>query len=94
MKAFLVNRVGDFGFILGIGLIAAYAHTLNYARGVRRLHEGRRPGGDDLRLGTDWLLITVTCICLFIGAMGKSRAVPAARVAARLDGRPDARSPR
>ena len=31
LKAFLVNRVGDFGFILGIGLIASYAHTLNYA---------------------------------------------------------------
>ena len=44
LKAFLVNRVGDFGFILGIGLIATYAHTLNYARGVRRLHQGRRPG--------------------------------------------------
>jgi NADH-quinone oxidoreductase subunit L len=44
MKAFLVNRVGDFGFILGIGLIAAYAGTLNYGRGVR---QGGRTGQAD-----------------------------------------------
>lgn len=72
MKAFLVNRVGDFGFILGIGLIASYTGTLNYseifakaeALGVLQLP------------GTGWMLITVICICLFIGAMGKSAQFP------------------
>jgi len=72
MKAFLVNRVGDFGFILGIGLIAAFADTLNYAEAF-----GKAPAlGTLLFPGTHWLLITVICICLFIGAMGKSAQFP------------------
>ncbi len=72
MKAFLVNRVGDFGFILGIGLIAAYAGTLNYAEAFTKADALTR-----LSLpGTDWMLITVICICLFIGAMGKSAQFP------------------
>jgi hypothetical protein len=72
MKAFLVNRVGDFGFILGIGLIAAYAGTLNYAEAFAK-------AGELAKLtfpGSDWMLITVICICLFIGAMGKSAQFP------------------
>jgi NADH-quinone oxidoreductase subunit L len=76
LKAFLVNRVGDFGFILGIGLIATYAHTLDYAEAFDAF---TRPGGlatTAFGNGTDWLLITVTCICLFIGAMGKSAQFP------------------
>ena len=72
MKAFIVNRVGDFGFILGISLIAAYAGTLNYAEAFAK--------ADDLAKlafpGTGWMLITVICICLFIGAMGKSAQFP------------------
>ena len=72
MKAFLVNRVGDFGFILGIGLVAAYAGTLNYGEAFAK--------GDELSKlmlpGTNWMLITVICICLFIGAMGKSAQFP------------------
>lgn len=72
MKAFLINRVGDFGFILGIGLIAAFAGTLNYSEIFTKT--------DDLvKLsfpGTDWMLVTVVCICLFIGAMGKSAQFP------------------
>ena len=72
MKAFLVNRVGDFGFILGIGLVAAYAGTLNYGEAFAK--------GDELAKltlpGTSWMLITVICICLFIGAMGKSAQFP------------------
>ena len=72
MKAFLVNRVGDFGFILGIGLIAAYAGTLNYGEAFAK--------GDELAKltlpGTGWMLVTVICICLFIGAMGKSAQFP------------------
>ena len=72
MKAFLVNRVGDFGFILGIGLIAAYAGTLNYTEVFAK---GAQLGGMQFP-GTDWMLITVICICLFIGAMGKSAQFP------------------
>ena len=73
LKAFLVNRVGDFGFILGIGLIAAYAGTLNYAETFAKAGE---LGGLAFGYGTDWMLITVICICLFIGAMGKSAQFP------------------
>jgi NADH-quinone oxidoreductase subunit L len=72
MKAFLVNRVGDFGFILGIGLVVAYAGTLNYGEAFAK-------GPELAKLvfpGTEWMLITVTCICLFIGAMGKSAQFP------------------
>src|SRR5256885_2307297 len=72
LKAFLVNRVGDFGFILGIGLIVAYAGTLAYADAFAK-------AGELAKLtfpGNDWMLITVICICLFIGAMGKSAQFP------------------
>ena len=72
MKAFLVNRVGDFGFILGIGLIAAYTGTLNYSEIFAKSGEL----GTLIFPGTEWLLITVICICLFIGAMGKSAQFP------------------
>ena len=72
MKAFLVNRVGDFGFILGIGLLLAYAGSMNYAEVFAKREE--------LALltlpGSSWMLLTVTCICLFIGAMGKSAQFP------------------
>jgi NADH-quinone oxidoreductase subunit L len=72
MKAFLVNRVGDFGFILGIGLLLAYAGSMNYAEVFAKKEQ--------LALltlpGTDWMLLTVACICLFIGAMGKSAQFP------------------
>ncbi|MFZ9284865.1 MAG: NADH-quinone oxidoreductase subunit L [Burkholderiaceae bacterium] len=72
MKAFLVNRVGDFGFILGIGLIAAYAGSLNYTEVFGKAGEL----GKMAFPGTDWMLVTVICICLFIGAMGKSAQFP------------------
>ena len=72
MKAFLVNRVGDFGFILGIGLIAAYAGSLNYGEVFAKSGELAKLGFP----GTDWMLITVICIGLFIGAMGKSAQFP------------------
>ncbi len=72
MKAFLVNRVGDFGFILGIGLIAAYTGSFNYTEVFAKASELAK-----LSLpGTDWMLVTVICICLFIGAMGKSAQFP------------------
>ena len=72
MKAFLVNRVGDFGFILGIGLIFANTGTLDYQAAfgqVENIAAQTLPG-------TTWGLMTVTCICLFIGAMGKSAQFP------------------
>jgi NADH-quinone oxidoreductase subunit L len=72
MKAFLVNRVGDFGFILGIGLIVAYAGTLNYGEAFAKSGELAKMSFP----GSDWMLITVICICLFIGAMGKSAQFP------------------
>jgi len=72
MKAFLVNRVGDFGFILGIALIAAYAGTLNYGEAFAKADELSKLTFP----GTGWMLITVICICLFIGAMGKSAQFP------------------
>ncbi|MBK7765092.1 MAG: NADH-quinone oxidoreductase subunit L [Sulfuritalea sp.] len=72
LKAFLVNRVGDFGFLLGIGLIAAYAGSLDYAEVFAK-------GSELAKLNeavTGWPLITAICICLFIGAMGKSAQFP------------------
>ena len=72
MKAFLVNRVGDFGFILGIGLVLAYAGSLNYTEVFAVSGELAKEGFP----GTDWMVITVICICLFIGAMGKSAQFP------------------
>src|SRR6476620_7484145 len=72
LKAFLVNRVGDFGFILGIGLIAAYAGTLDYAEAFAKAGELAKLSFP----GTEWMLVTVICICLFIGAMGKSAQFP------------------
>lgn len=72
MKAFLVNRVGDFGFILGIGLLLAYTGSMNYTEVFANKEE--------LLLmtlpGTSWMILTVACICLFIGAMGKSAQFP------------------
>ncbi len=75
MKAFLVNRVGDFGFILGIGLVLAHFGTLDYAEVFKAA-----PSLADAKINIwgdqQWSLMTVTCICLFIGAMGKSAQVP------------------
>jgi NADH-quinone oxidoreductase subunit L len=73
MKAFLVNRVGDFGFILGIGLVLAYTGSLNYSEVFAKGSELANAG---TLLSTGWQVITVTCICLFIGAMGKSAQFP------------------
>ncbi|UTY58711.1 NADH-quinone oxidoreductase subunit L [Massilia sp. erpn] len=72
MKAFLVNRVGDFGFILGIGLLLAYAGSMDYQEVFAKKEQLLA-----LTLpGTDWMLLSVACICLFIGAMGKSAQFP------------------
>ena len=75
MKAFLVNRVGDFGFLLGIAAIVMYTDSLHYADAFEAA-----PGlvGETMTLlgGIEWQALTVICILLFIGAMGKSAQVP------------------
>ncbi|HVF63191.1 MAG TPA: NADH-quinone oxidoreductase subunit L [Casimicrobiaceae bacterium] len=75
LKAFLVNRVGDFGFILGIGLVLAYFGTLDYAQVFARAPELAATTMNHLGFPA-WSLLSVICICLFIGAMGKSAQVP------------------
>jgi NADH-quinone oxidoreductase subunit L len=75
MKAFLVNRVGDFGFLLGIAMVLMYFGTLDYASVFVQA-----PGIADEKIeiisGMSWMVITVICILLFIGAMGKSAQFP------------------
>ncbi len=74
LKAFLVNRVGDFGFALGIGLVLAHFGSLYYTdvfKAAPDLANATIGWG-----GVQWSLMTVTCICLFIGAMGKSAQFP------------------
>src|SRR5438874_10179032 len=75
LKAFLANRVGDFGFVLGIGLILAYFGTLEYAPVFA---QAAKFESITLNVGgaTTWSLMSVICVCLFIGAMGKSAQVP------------------
>ncbi len=75
LKAFLVNRVGDFGFLLGIAVILMFTESLDYYEVFAR--------GDALAAatiqvipGVDWSVITLACILLFVGAMGKSAQVP------------------
>ena len=76
MKAFLVNRVGDFGFLLGIGLILAHFGSLDYATVFAKAPELATATIDLFGEGSAVSLMTATCICLFIGAMGKSAQVP------------------
>jgi len=75
MKAFLVNRVGDFGFLLGIAAVLFWFGSLDYAAVFERA-----PGLADARVevfsGASWSAMTLVCILLFIGAMGKSAQVP------------------
>lgn len=75
MKAFLVNRVGDFGFLLGIGAVLAFTGSLDYAD-VFAVAPSLT--GETIALfgDTQWSLMTVICILLFIGAMGKSAQIP------------------
>jgi len=75
LKAFLVNRVGDFGFILGIGLVLAHFGSLDYATVFARAPE-LATATITLISGQEWSLMTVVCILLFIGAMGKSAQFP------------------
>ncbi|UJP06477.1 MAG: NADH-quinone oxidoreductase subunit L [Nitrosomonas sp.] len=75
MKAFLVNRVGDFGFLLGIGMVLAYFGTLDY---VSVFVQAPEIANEKIELisGVPWFVITLICILLFIGAMGKSAQFP------------------
>jgi NADH-quinone oxidoreductase subunit L len=75
MKAFLVNRVGDFGFLMGIGLVLAHFGSLDYAEVFARA-PGLNAATIELFAGVPWSLMSVICICLFIGAMGKSAQFP------------------
>ncbi|MFO1493229.1 MAG: NADH-quinone oxidoreductase subunit L [Lysobacterales bacterium] len=75
LKAFLVNRVGDFGFLLGIGMVLAYLGTLDYAVAFQKAPE--LVGQTFNPWGTvEWAVPTVICLLLFVGAMGKSAQVP------------------
>jgi len=75
LKAFLVNRVGDFGFLLGIAAVLMYVGTLDYATVFAN---APTIAGTTISVlgGHEWSVATVICICLFIGAMGKSAQVP------------------
>ncbi|MFZ3040497.1 MAG: NADH-quinone oxidoreductase subunit L [Thiobacillus sp.] len=75
LKAFLVNRVGDFGFILGIGLVLAHFGSLDYAT-VFAMAPSLAKETITLWPDTPWMLMTVIGILLFIGAMGKSAQFP------------------
>ena len=75
MKAFLVNRVGDFGFLLGIAAILMYFNSLDYAD-VFAAAPAMSSLSIEILPGKEWSLMTVICILLFIGAMGKSAQVP------------------
>ena len=75
LKAFLVNRVGDFGFLLGIGLVLAHFGTLDYAT-VFSMAPQMAKETIELIPGSPVSLLTVICILLFIGAMGKSAQMP------------------
>src|SRR3984957_12048819 len=75
LKAFLVNRVGDFGFVLGIAAVLRYTGSLDYATVFA--HAGQIAAAQIHITGSiAWPAITFTCICLFVGAMGKSAQVP------------------
>jgi len=75
MKAFLVNRVGDFGFLLGIAVVLAFTGSLDYYEVFDRV-DNMVSATMQLIPGMDWSVITIACILLFIGAMGKSAQVP------------------
>src|SRR5271169_116502 len=75
LKAFVVNRIGDFGFVLGIAAILRYTGSLDYATVFA--HTDAFAGAQiHISSTIGWSAITFTCICLFIGAMGKSAQVP------------------
>src|SRR6266487_4411029 len=75
LKAFLVNRVGDFGFLIGVALVLTYFGTLDYAAVFSRA-PAMAQAAIEVIPGAPWLLVSAICIGLFIGAMGKSAQFP------------------
>ncbi len=77
LKAFLVNRVGDFGFLVGIAGVLYWFGTLDYATVFANAPD-KIGGGQLIQIigGHEWSAATVICLCLFVGAMGKSAQVP------------------
>ncbi len=75
LKAFLVNRVGDFGFILGISAVVMYAGSLDYYEVFAKAEE-MSSQSMSIFSGSEWSVISVICILLFVGAMGKSAQIP------------------
>ena len=75
LKAFLVNRVGDLGFLLGIACLFMYTGSLHYADVFDAAPQLRDTAMTGLG-GAEWPVLAVACICLFIGAMGKSAQFP------------------
>jgi NADH-quinone oxidoreductase subunit L len=75
LKAFLVNRAGDFGLLLGVAAVLMYAGSLDYAKVFAA---APAVAGETISIagGVEWSAMTFICICLFIGAMGKSAQVP------------------
>jgi NADH-quinone oxidoreductase subunit L len=76
LKAFLVNRVGDFGFLLGIGLVLAYFGSLDYGQVFNHADLHKLAETTITNLPGSPTVLTAICICLFIGAMGKSAQAP------------------
>ncbi|HET8818738.1 MAG TPA: NADH-quinone oxidoreductase subunit L [Xanthomonadaceae bacterium] len=76
LKAFLVNRVGDFGFLLGIAGVLAWFGTLDYAAVFANAGPVLSGATVSVIAGYEWQVATLICTCLFIGAMGKSAQVP------------------
>ncbi len=78
LKAFIVNRVGDFGFLLGIAGVLYWFHSLDYSQVFINTASPLGYGAKTVELfaGHPWHVATIICICLFIGAMGKSAQVP------------------
>ncbi len=75
LKAFIVNRIGDFGFVLGIAGIAYFTHSLDYMQAFAaapHMAQALLPFTANSNVGA----LTLICVCLFIGAMGKSAQVP------------------
>ena len=75
LKAFLANRIGDFGFVLGIAAVVRYTGSLDYAT-VFAHADQIAAAQIHISSTVAWPAITVTCICLFVGAMGKSAQMP------------------
>lgn len=75
LKAFIVNRIGDFGFLLGIAAIFMYCNTLDYVEIFQRVPE-LTDVTVNIWFDQSWSVMSVICICLFIGAMGKSAQMP------------------